>query len=111
MPELRSNNHTARDRSCPRTEIVFPDPSPKPGAQGHSKTTPIEIPEEVPFTLALGAFIALLPATRLYDPLVRAYQARGWLRGLTIALLIVVYVLAVARAVAVPFQPFIYFRF
>jgi alginate O-acetyltransferase complex protein AlgI len=71
----------------------------------------MEVPEEVPFTLALGAFIALLPATRLYGPLLRAYQTQGWLRGLTIALLIVVYVLAIARAVAVPFQPFIYFRF
>ena len=65
----------------------------------------------MPFTLILGAFISLLPATQLYDPLVRTYQAQSWLRGLTIALLIVVYVLAIARAVAVPFQPFIYFRF
>ena len=34
-----------------------------------------------------------------------------WLRALTIAALVVIYVLAIARAVTVPFQPFIYFRF
>ena len=71
----------------------------------------LEIPAEVPFTLILGAFISLLPATRLYDPLTRAYQTQGWLRALTAAALTLVYILAIARAVAVPFQPFIYFRF
>ena len=71
----------------------------------------LEVPAEVPFTLILGAFIALLPATKLYDPLVRAWRTQGWLRGATIAALVAVYVLAIARAVTVPFQPFIYFRF
>jgi alginate O-acetyltransferase complex protein AlgI len=71
----------------------------------------LEIPAEVPFTLVLGAFISLLPATPLYPRLIRAYEVRGWLRALTMAGLVVVYVLALARAVAVPFQPFIYFRF
>jgi alginate O-acetyltransferase complex protein AlgI len=71
----------------------------------------LEIPAEVPFTLVLGAFIALLPATPLYPALIRAYHKRGWLRALTMAALVVIYVLALARAVAVPFQPFIYFRF
>jgi alginate O-acetyltransferase complex protein AlgI len=70
-----------------------------------------EIPAEVPFTLALGAFISLLPATALYAPLIRAYEKQRWLRALTMAGLVVVYVLAIARAVTVPFQPFIYFRF
>jgi alginate O-acetyltransferase complex protein AlgI len=65
----------------------------------------------VPFTLLLGGFIALLPATPLYPALIGAYQKRGWLRALTMAALVVIYVLALARAVAVPFQPFIYFRF
>jgi alginate O-acetyltransferase complex protein AlgI len=55
--------------------------------------------------------ISLLPATRLYPPLIRAYQQQTWLRGVTAAALVVVYVLAIARAVTVPFQPFIYFRF
>lgn len=70
-----------------------------------------EIPAEVPFTLVLGAFISLLPATPLYLPLIRSYERHGWLRVLTMAVLVVIYVLALARAVAVPFQPFIYFRF
>ena len=71
----------------------------------------IEIPAEVPFTLVLGAVISLLPATRLYPALIRAYDSSSSLRALTIAVLVVVYVLAVARAVTAPFQPFIYFRF
>jgi alginate O-acetyltransferase complex protein AlgI len=71
----------------------------------------MEIPAEVPFTLILGAFISLLPATKLYGPLIRAYETQDWLRAVTLAVLVVIYVLAIARAVTVPFQPFIYFRF
>jgi alginate O-acetyltransferase complex protein AlgI len=71
----------------------------------------IEIPAEVPFTLAVGVVISLLPATRFYLPLIHAYENYSWLRALTMIALVVVYVLALARAVAVPFQPFIYFRF
>jgi alginate O-acetyltransferase complex protein AlgI len=79
---------------------------------GMSHASPAtEIPAEVPFTLAIGALIALLPATPLYRPLIRAYETQGWLRALTVAALVLVYVLAIARAVTVPFQPFIYFRF
>ena len=74
-------------------------------------TATTEIPAEVPFTLLLGTLISLLPATPLYSPLVRAYRRQNWLRGVTVAALLVVYVLAIARAVTVPFQPFIYFRF
>jgi alginate O-acetyltransferase complex protein AlgI len=71
----------------------------------------IEIPAEVPFTLAIGVLISLLPATPFYSRLTVAYQQHGWLRAVTVTALLVVYVLAIARAVAVPFQPFIYFRF
>ncbi|WP_375414363.1 MBOAT family O-acyltransferase [uncultured Bradyrhizobium sp.] len=71
----------------------------------------LEIPAEVPFTLILGVFISLLPATRLYGPLAHAHEMRTLLRGTTVAALVVIYVLAIARAVTVPFQPFIYFRF
>jgi alginate O-acetyltransferase complex protein AlgI len=71
----------------------------------------MEIPAEVPFTLAIGVLISLLPATPLYSRLTVAYQRQGWLRAVTVTALVVVYVLAIARAVAVPFQPFIYFRF
>ena len=63
------------------------------------------------FTLLIGALISLLPATRLYPPLIRTYEQQAWLRGVTAAALVVIYVLAIARAVTVPFQPFIYFRF
>jgi alginate O-acetyltransferase complex protein AlgI len=71
----------------------------------------LEVPAEVPLTLVVGAVISLLPATRLYPVLVRSYERHLWLRLLTIAVLIVIYVLSLARAFAVPFQPFIYFRF
>jgi alginate O-acetyltransferase complex protein AlgI len=70
-----------------------------------------EIPAEVPFTLILGAAIALFPATRFYGLLARRGETRGWLRGTAIAALLAIYLLAIARAVTVPFQPFIYFRF
>jgi alginate O-acetyltransferase complex protein AlgI len=43
--------------------------------------------------------------------LIRAYEKQSWLRALTMAALVLVYVLAIARAATVPFQPFIYFRF
>lgn len=74
-------------------------------------TSASEIPAEVPFTLVLGALISLLPATAFYPALIRAYNTKAWLRTLTIAVLVVIYVLSIARAVTVPFQPFIYFRF
>src|SRR5579871_3553518 len=74
-------------------------------------TNATEIPAEVPFTLVIGTIISLLPATRLYPALVSAYENHAWLRTLTIAALVLIYVLAIARAVTAPFQPFIYFRF
>src|SRR5579871_1158030 len=66
----------------------------------------VEIPAEVPAALVAGALISLLPATRLYPPLIRAYGVSPSLRRLMVATLLVVYVLAIARAVTVPFQPF-----
>lgn len=74
-------------------------------------TTTLEIPAEVPLTLLIGGLISLFPATPLYPRLVRAHQRSAWLRRGTVAALVVIYVLALARAFAVPFQPFIYFRF
>jgi alginate O-acetyltransferase complex protein AlgI len=71
----------------------------------------LEIPADVPFTLAIGAVISLLPASALYPALVRSFEKHAALRALTVAALVVIYVLAIARAVSVPFQPFIYFRF
>ena len=60
-----------------------------------SSTQPISA-EAIPF-----AFAALKAA----------YHRHGWLRLVTALALIVLYVLAIARSVTVPFQPFIYFRF
>jgi alginate O-acetyltransferase complex protein AlgI len=74
-------------------------------------TDVLEIPAEVPFTLAIGTIISLLPATALYPALIRSFEKHAALRTLTVAALVVIYVLAIARAVTVPFQPFIYFRF
>jgi alginate O-acetyltransferase complex protein AlgI len=74
-------------------------------------TAALEVPAEVPLTLLIGALVSLFPATPLYPWLVRAHQQRAWLRWVTVAALVLIYVLALARAFAVPFQPFIYFRF
>jgi alginate O-acetyltransferase complex protein AlgI len=71
----------------------------------------LEVPAEVPFTLAVGAIISLLPAMPFYSRLIRAYENHSLLRAATAAALVLIYVLAIARAVTVPFQPFIYFRF
>jgi len=71
----------------------------------------LEVPPEVPLALVIGAALSLFPATRLYPWLVRQHEQHAWLKGVTIAVLVVIYVLALARAFAVPFQPFIYFRF
>ena len=76
----------------------------------HASDT-LEIPSEVPFTLALGAVISLIPAAPFYSRLLRAHEQRAWLRLATTATLVVIYVLSIARAISVPFQPFIYFRF
>lgn len=71
----------------------------------------LDVPGEVPLALAIGALISLFPATPLYPWLVRQHERHTWLKTLTIAALLVIYLLALARAFAVPFQPFIYFRF
>ena len=77
----------------------------------HGTTAAIEVPAEMPFTLLLGGLISLMPATPLYPRLVRAHQKHRWLRRGIVAALLVIYVVSIARAVTVPFQPFIYFRF
>ena len=74
-------------------------------------TTALEVPAEVPLTLFIGALVSLFPATPLYPLLARAHEQLAWLRWVTVAVLVLIYVLALARAFAVPFQPFIYFRF
>lgn len=77
-----------------------------------SRTTPYyEIPPELPLAVLAGTILSLLPATPLYAPLARAYANRITLQRLCNAALVALYVIAIARAFAVPFTPFIYFRF
>lgn len=76
-----------------------------------SAASVLEVPAEVPLTLLVGTLLSLLPATPVYPRLVRAYARASWLRFATGTALVVIYLLALARAFAVPFQPFIYFRF
>jgi len=71
----------------------------------------IEIPPEMPLALLAGAVISLVPATRLYPFLVRIYDSQLWLRILVVVTLVAIFVISMARSFAVPFQPFIYFRF
>ena len=71
----------------------------------------LEIPLDVPLAVLIGSFLSLFPATPLYAPLARAYERNVHLQGLAAAALILLYVIALARAFAVPFTPFIYFRF
>jgi alginate O-acetyltransferase complex protein AlgI len=73
--------------------------------------TVLEVPAEVPLALLIGVLVSLFPATPLYPLLARAHQQLAWLRWVSAAALVLIYVLALARAFAVPFQPFIYFRF
>ncbi len=71
----------------------------------------LEIPPEVPLALLIGAFISLSPTLPFYPRLVEGFRHQAWLRWPAVSTLMVIYVLALARAFALPFQPFIYFRF
>jgi alginate O-acetyltransferase complex protein AlgI len=59
----------------------------------------------------IGVVICLLPALPFYERLKQATQDRSTLHVATNASLILLYVLSIARAMAAPFKPFIYFRF
>lgn len=71
----------------------------------------IEMQADVPLIMAVGIFLSLLPATPLFAPLRRAYDASPALRAVAAVVIFVLWVLACGRALAVPFKPFIYFRF
>jgi alginate O-acetyltransferase complex protein AlgI len=72
---------------------------------------PVEVPRDVPFLVTVGAVICLLPATPLFPPLRRLYERSAGLRNIVAITMLVLFILACARSVAVPFKPFIYFRF
>ncbi|HLL27377.1 MAG TPA: MBOAT family O-acyltransferase [Xanthobacteraceae bacterium] len=71
----------------------------------------LEITPDVPLTVLVGAVLSLLPATPLFPRLVLAYEKRVTLQRLMEWGLVALFVVASARAIAVPFKPFIYFRF
>lgn len=76
-----------------------------------SGATRIDASLEVATTLAVGVIVSLIPATPI---LVRAqdwYAGHQWAKQIAVAGAILLFVVAAARAIAAPFQPFIYFRF
>ncbi len=66
---------------------------------------------DVPLTVLVGSILSLLPATPLFPKLIGAYEKNIILRRLAEYGLVALFVIASARAIAVPFKPFIYFRF
>jgi len=71
----------------------------------------IELPPDMPLALLCGCVISLFPALPAYSRLVRQYERLTWMRIGVGVVLVLVYVIALARAFGMPFQPFIYFRF
>jgi alginate O-acetyltransferase complex protein AlgI len=71
----------------------------------------LDIAPEVPLTVLFGAVLSLLPATPLFSLLIRAYENHKIVRAFAEWSLVALFVIASARALAVPFKPFIYFRF
>ena len=74
-------------------------------------TDALEVPAELPFTLASAPSFRCCRQPQSIRRWFAATRQAASLRALTVAVLVVIYVLAIARAVTVPFQPFIYFRF
>ena len=71
----------------------------------------LDISPELPLAVLAGTILSLLPATPLYAPLARSYERNVHVQRVAVAALLTLYVIALARAFAVPFTPFIYFRF
>jgi alginate O-acetyltransferase complex protein AlgI len=71
----------------------------------------VELPPDVPLAAAIGTLLCLIPATPLYAPLLRGYETNQYVRAVVAFALILLYFVALGRALAVPFKPFIYFRF
>jgi alginate O-acetyltransferase complex protein AlgI len=69
------------------------------------------LPADVPALMIVGIACCLIPALPAWHRLELRYDASSWLRASAAAVLLSLYVLGVARASAVPFKPFIYFRF
>ena len=71
----------------------------------------VEMQADVPLTMTVAIFLCLLPATPFFAPLQRAYEKSPLLQQAAALAIFVLWVLACGRALAVPFKPFIYFRF
>jgi len=71
----------------------------------------VEMQADIPLTMTIAIFLSLLPATPLYAPLERAYRNSVILQNAAALAIFVLWILACGRALAVPFKPFIYFRF
>jgi alginate O-acetyltransferase complex protein AlgI len=71
----------------------------------------VEMQSDIPLTMLIGLVLCLLPATPAFQPLQRAYDKSELLRGIAAVVILILWALACARVFAVPFKPFIYFRF
>jgi alginate O-acetyltransferase complex protein AlgI len=72
---------------------------------------PLVVPVDVPITATLAVILCLLPATPLWVRLMRSYETNPLVRRLAAIALVLLWAIACGRALAVPFKPFIYFRF
>jgi alginate O-acetyltransferase complex protein AlgI len=72
---------------------------------------PADMPSDVVLTCGLGSALCLLPAAPLYGALQRAHARGPAVRRFAAGMLVALFVVAVARASAATFKPFIYFRF
>jgi alginate O-acetyltransferase complex protein AlgI len=71
----------------------------------------IEVPGEVKIAMAVALLLSFLPGTPIYRPARLAYESSFALRFFAGLCIILLGLTATARAFAIPFQPFIYFRF
>jgi alginate O-acetyltransferase complex protein AlgI len=72
---------------------------------------PIEVSGEIQLAMAVAILISFLPGTPVYRPLRLVYESSFALRFCASLCIILLGLIATARAFALPFQPFIYFRF
>jgi alginate O-acetyltransferase complex protein AlgI len=71
---------------------------------------PLPVPVDIPITATVAVILCLLPATPLWARLLRTYE-RPRVKQLAALVLVALWVIACGRTLAVPFKPFIYFRF
>lgn len=80
-------------------------------AGAYHQTAPITLAPEVPWVAAAGLIVSFTPGLPGYRHLQAAYYSLWTVRWLAQAAIIALAVVGIARALAVPFKPFIYFRF